>query len=116
MEKEHEISCRRSIRCWLASGLILGAGLCVSVRGAAQPLRLQAPPAVAAPRPAEGLSLRMPETVRRNPSGYSPLCRLEIRLENTLPVSIWAELPASAAAPRAGALPAPHVQLKLLRF
>jgi len=34
----------------------------------------------------------MPDYVRANPSGYTYLCRLELKAENTLPVCVWVKV------------------------
>ncbi|MEM0995824.1 MAG: hypothetical protein AAGN35_02040 [Bacteroidota bacterium] len=58
---------------------------------------------------------QLPRHVRNNPRGYSPLCRLELRLENELPVAMWVKLgpnPDLTYAIRSNA----EVRLKLLKF
>jgi hypothetical protein len=65
--------------------------------------------------PSEVFLFRLPAHVRANPRGYSSLCRLELRIEERLPVGIWVkvgERPLSPASFRSNA----EVRFKLLKF
>ncbi|MEM7040968.1 MAG: hypothetical protein AAF570_28650 [Bacteroidota bacterium] len=57
----------------------------------------------------------MPGHVRENPRGFSPLCRLEIAIEEKLPVGVWVTVGDNLGLPgdrRSNA----SVRFKLLRF
>ena len=58
---------------------------------------------------------RMPSHVETNPRGYSPLCRLELRIEDQLPVGVWVKLGEKPLTPsylRSNA----EVRFKLFKF
>lgn len=58
---------------------------------------------------------RLPSHVETNPRGYSPLCRLELRIEDKLPVGVWVKLGEKPLTPsylRSNA----EVRFKLFRF
>lgn len=53
----------------------------------------------------------IPSYARRNPSGYSYLCRLELQIEDELPLGLW--IRADETAHPGGSL---YVRMKLIRF
>lgn len=58
---------------------------------------------------------RLPSHVKSNPRGFSPLCRLELRIEDRLPVGVWVKLGEKPLTPsylRSNA----EVRFKLFRF
>ncbi|MEO0898462.1 MAG: hypothetical protein AAFY71_18765 [Bacteroidota bacterium] len=57
----------------------------------------------------------MPEYARENPSGYSFLCRLELKAEDKLPVGLWVEVEdgKNLSLPT---YPHTYFRLKLIRF
>ena len=60
-------------------------------------------------------SLIRPAYVKENPRGYSYLCRLELEMEEKLPVGIWIKT-GDAQAVSTGLKSNAHVRLKLLNF
>lgn len=53
----------------------------------------------------------LPSYARRNPSGYSYLCRLELKIEDELPLGLW--IRADEKAHPGGSL---YLRMKVLRF
>ncbi len=53
----------------------------------------------------------LPEYARENPSGYSYLCRMELKLEDQLPLGIWVR--ADEKGYPGGSL---YLRLKMIRF
>ncbi|TAE50239.1 MAG: hypothetical protein EAZ89_12485 [Bacteroidetes bacterium] len=97
--------------------LILPAGrLAAQVRiQAGNPAPVAKPFAPADTGSISSLRFRLPSYVQQNPSGYSPLCRLELKLENRLPVSAWVKID-EAARYRVQPFRSVDLQVKLLRF
>jgi hypothetical protein len=93
--------------------LLLG---CLCARGQAlQTGRLLLPPARDSLQPLPAASPHfLPAYARRNPAGHASLCRLELQIENRLPLAFWVK------AGDSGIRPQPwrslDVQVKLLRF
>lgn len=55
----------------------------------------------------------LPQYARENPTGYSYLCRLELSLEQSMPVSLWLKLGEQSYGQIKGNV---HAQIKLKRF
>ncbi|MEL6851308.1 MAG: hypothetical protein AAFP92_22495, partial [Bacteroidota bacterium] len=77
--------------------------------------RLQRPALPAARRAQTAHSPHfLPAYARKNPSGYSYLCRLELDIENRLPIGIWVDLGDQIGASPSAA--SASLRLKLKRF
>ena len=57
----------------------------------------------------------LPKYVKENPSGYSYLCRLELKIEEQLPLAMWLRLGQSFGLPSTSAGQA-NIRFKLFRF
>lgn len=57
----------------------------------------------------------LPSYARENPSGYSYLCRLELKVEDTLPVGLWLKLGTDESL-KTGPFSAANLRMKLFRF
>ena len=61
------------------------------------------------------MSLIRPAFVQENPRGYSYLCRLELEIEEKLPVGVWVKA-GDAQQVNTGIKSNAHLRLKLLNF
>lgn len=57
----------------------------------------------------------MPQYVRENPYGYSYLCRMELKAEDTLPIGVWLKFGEQNGVQGVPGSPA-NVRMKLLKF
>lgn len=83
--------------------------------GLALPGFQPATPFISSGTPAASFSLIRPAFVRKNPRGYSYLCRLELEIEEKLPVGVWIKT-GDAQAVSTGLKSNAHVRFKLLNF
>jgi hypothetical protein len=55
----------------------------------------------------------LPQYARENPANFAPLCRMELQVENQLPIGIWVNWEDSG---QSALMESAHLRLRLLRF
>jgi hypothetical protein len=97
-ERKHEMmkSFSDLIFCYTHFGILTAAMLLLSTASlfSQTPLQLHLPIDKNAPIPTSSFSTKylFPQHIVENPMGFSPLCRMEVKIERQLPVAVWMRL------------------------
>lgn len=74
---------------WVAVLQCFGAGMYAQTQSQFPGARAPSAPSLKVPAPISLSHPLLPAYIRSNPMGYAPLCRLEVKIEQKLPIGVW---------------------------